>query len=214
MTEEERKKGEHEEYSIGDDGSSAYNKTTAGAAALSNLNNASSALSGYGKFGYGNQSQYNDIINRIQTREPFKYDLNGDALYQQYKDKYIQQGKMAMADTIGQASAMTGGYGNSYAQSVGQQMYQKELQNLNDVVPELWQLAYDKYQAEGQDLYNQYALLSDDYKREFDEWKTGYDMLTNDYNRASDAYDKGLEEFNNAEKTYLDYEGKAGWSNG
>ena len=134
------------------------------------------------------QAQLDETINKILNREKFSYDLNGDALYQQYKDKYIQQGKMAMGDAIGQASAMTGGYGNSYAQSVGQQMYQKELQNLNDIVPELYQMAYDKYNQEGQDLYNQYAMLGDrentDYGRYRDtvsDWMTERDYLAGRY---------------------------------
>jgi hypothetical protein len=77
-----------------------------------------------------------------------------------------------MEDAIGQASAMTGGYGNSYAQSVGQQMYQKEMQGLNDIIPDLYQLALDKYNAEGQELLNKYNLLSDDYNRQFTNYWT------------------------------------------
>ena len=61
-----------------------------------------------------------EALQKVLNRDKFQYDINGDALYQQYKDRYIQQGKQAMMDTIGQASALTGGYGNSYAQGVGQ----------------------------------------------------------------------------------------------
>ena len=134
------------------------------------------------------QTQLDDTIKKILNREKFSYDLNGDALYQQLKDKYIQQGKMAMGDAIGQASAMTGGYGNSYAQSVGQQAYQAQLQDLNDIVPELYKMALDKYTQEGQDLYNQYAMLGDaddrDYGRYRDsvaDWQTERDYLTGRY---------------------------------
>lgn len=143
------------------------------------------------------QTQLDDTINKILNREKFSYDLNGDALYQQYKDKYIQQGKMAMGDAIGQASAMTGGYGNSYAQSVGQQMYQKELQNLNDVSIDLYQMALDKYSREGQELYNQFAMLGErenmDYGRYRDsvaDWLTERDYLTGRYDSERD-YDYG-----------------------
>lgn len=139
------------------------------------------------------QTQLDDIMNKILNREKFSYDLNGDALYQQYKDKYIQQGKMAMGDAIGQASAMTGGYGNSYAQSVGQQAYQAQLNNLNDIVPELYQMAYDKYNQEGQDMLNQYAMVGDredrDYGRYRDtvsDWLTERDYLTNRYDTERD----------------------------
>ena len=143
------------------------------------------------------QTQLNDAINKILNREKFSYDLNGDALYQQYKDKYIQQGKMAMMDTMGQAQAMTGGYGNSYAQAVGQQAYQQSLQQLNDVIPELYQMAYDQYSQEGQDLYNQASLMGQmedrDYGRYQDAmnaWQTERDYLTGRYDSERD-YDYG-----------------------
>lgn len=150
------------------------------------------------------QTQLDDIMNKIQNREKFSYNFNEDALYQQYKDKAIQQGKMAMGDAIGQASAMTGGYGNSYAQSVGQQMYQKELQNLNDVIPELYQMALDRDNQEKQDLYNQFAMLGDrenlDYNRYRDsvnDWQSERDYLTNQYNTERDYdYSKYVDDRN------------------
>ena len=139
------------------------------------------------------QTQLNDAINKIMNREKFSYDLNGDALYQQYKDQYVTQGQMAMMDTMGQAAAMTGGYGNSYAQAVGQQAYQSSLQQLNDKIPELYQLALSKYQMEGDDLYNQYSLLSaqdqQDYGRHRDtvsDWQVETDRLQNQYNTERD----------------------------
>ena len=139
------------------------------------------------------QSQIQGIMDKIMNREQFSYDFNEDALYQQYKDKYIQQGKLAMADTMGQAAAMTGGYGNSYAQSVGQQAYQAQLDNLNDIVPEMYQMALDKYNQEGQDLYNQYGMLSDrenlDYSRYRDsvsDFLTERDYLAGRYDSERD----------------------------
>ena len=117
---------------------------------------------------YGKLSE--DVLNEYLNREPFEFDLNGDALYQQYKDKYIQQGKMAMMDTMGQAAAMTGGYGNSYAQSVGQQAYAAQLQNLNDVVPELYQMALDNYNRKGEEMLNKYALYSAEEQKDYDRW--------------------------------------------
>lgn len=139
------------------------------------------------------------IIQDILNRKDFSYDLNGDALYQQYKDKYIQQGKLAMQDTMGQASAMTGGYGSSYASTAGNQAYQAQLQNLNDIVPELYQMAYDRYNQEGQDMYNQYALLSDEYDSKYGMYMDEYNKLygereywgneeNNIYNRQHDEW--------------------------
>lgn len=147
------------------------------------------ALANYGDFSYKNQAGLDELMNKILNREDFSYDFNTDALYQQYKDKYIKQGKMAMQDVIGQASAMTGGYGNSYAASVGNQAYQASLENLNDVIPELYQMAYDRYNQKGQDMLNQYGLLSDDYNRELGTWETGYNRLANDRTYYGTQYD-------------------------
>lgn len=144
------------------------------------------------------QGQLDDIIGQILNRDKFSYDLNADALYQQYANQYMNQGRMAMMDTMGQAAAMTGGYGNSYAQSVGQQAYQGYLQQLNDKVPELYQLALNRYQMEGDALYDQYALLGSqeeqDYGRYRDDvstWYTEMDRLQDQYNAERD-YDYGI----------------------
>lgn len=160
---------------------------------------AENAVNNYGDFSYGKQSDFDAIMNKILNREQFSYDLNGDALYQQYKDKYIQQGKMAMQDTMGQAAAMTGGYGSSYASTAGNQAYQASLQNLNDVIPELYQMALDKYNQEGQDLYNQYGMLSDDRNMQYGMWGDKRNQLVadRDYygNEANNAYAKGYGEW-------------------
>lgn len=114
--------------------------------------------------------QKNDALNAYMNRGPFKYDINTDALYQQYKDKFIQQGQAAMQDTMGQAAALTGGYGSSYAQNVGQQAYNQHLLQLNDVVPELYQMAYGKYQDEGNELLQRYSMLSGEEAEAFNRW--------------------------------------------
>ena len=159
---------------------------------------------------YGQQMQ--EALDAIRKRKKFSYDLNGDALYQQYKDKYVQQGKQAMQDTMGQAAALTGGYGSTYGQAVGQQQYDAYLQNLNDVVPELYQLALSRYQMEGDDLKTQYSLLADQYQQEYGQyrdkvgdWQTErsflsgrYDSERNlDYGMWGDARDFAYTDYRN-----------------
>lgn len=209
----------------------SWDDTEKGQTALGDLNSAEDAVNSYGDFTYDDytesdtvkaagdaldshlankpgeyesrwQSQLDQLMNSIMNREKFSYDLNSDALYQQYKDKYVQQGKLAMSDAIGQASAMTGGYGNSYAQAVGQQQYQASLDNLNDIVPELYAMALDQYNREGQELYNQYGMISDrenqDYGRHRDtvsDWNVDRDYLTGRYDTERN-FDYGMYEDN------------------
>lgn len=137
---------------------------------------------------YENQyaGKLNALQEQITSRKPFQYDVNGDAIFQQYKDRYTQQGKQAMQDTIGQAAALTGGYGSSYGQAVGQQQYNAYLTKLNDVIPELYGQALSTYQAEGDRLKDQYNTLADrenqDYSRylqNVNQWQTDRDYLAN-----------------------------------
>lgn len=135
------------------------------------------------------KNQYMGYLDQYMNREPFSYDYNADALYQQYKDQYIQQGQLASMDTMGKAAAMTGGYGNSYAQSVGQQAFNQYLGQLNAVMPELYGMAYDKYNQEGQDLLSKYSLykgLSEEsygkHQDAMDSWYKEYSQLADNYN--------------------------------
>lgn len=135
---------------------------------------------------YGQALQ--DQLNAIANRKEFTYDLNADALYQQYKDQYITGGKYAMMDTMGQAAALTGGYGNSYASTAGNQAYQAYLQKLNDVVPDLYKLALDKYNQEGQDMKDLYGMYANEYGREYGEYRDQVGDWQDQADRLQNAY--------------------------
>lgn len=156
--------------------------------ALGNKNDYDDKIANYGDFGFTDQSKLDEYTRQWEDRPDFSYDINADALYQQYKDKYIQQGKMAMADVIGQASAMTGGYGNSYAATVGNQAYQSHLQQLNDVIPELYQLAYDRYNQEGQDLLKTISMLKGERDFEYGQYNDKYNKLLGQQSYWGDQY--------------------------
>ena len=134
------------------------------------------------------QGQINGIIDRIMNREDFSYDVNSDALYQQYKDQYSTLGKLAMQDTMGQAAGLTGGYGSSYASTAGNQAYQSYLSQLNEVVPELYGMARDQYNQEGQDLYNQYGLLTDQENQDYGKWVDQYNQWASERDHLQGVY--------------------------
>lgn len=138
------------------------------------------------------REQIDSLLDEILNRPDFSYDFNDDPLYQQYRDQYTQQGQLAMQDTMGQAAALTGGFGNSYAQSVGQQTYQGYLQQLNNIIPELQQNAYGMYMDEGNTMRTNLGLLQGmdemDYGRYRDDVDDYYRDLDYYYNRYNNAY--------------------------
>ena len=156
--------------------------------------------------------QLNDTIAKILNQDKFSYDLNKDALYQQYADQFTTQGNLASMDVMGQAAAMTGGYGNSYAQTAGQQAYQSYLQKLNDVVPELYGMALDQHNQERQALYDQASLMAQmedqDYGRyrdQLSDYYTDLNYLTENARYMSETeYQKALDAFNIKYGAYRD----------
>ena len=134
------------------------------------------------------QESLNSAVDKVTNRKPFTYDLNGDALYQQYKANYINQGRMAMQDTVGQASALTGGYGNSYAVTAGSQAYQNSLDNLNNIVPDLYAAARSAYDNETNRLYANVDLYGNLYNQEYGEYRDKLSDWNNEYNRLYSRY--------------------------
>lgn len=135
------------------------------------------------------QGQMSDLLGQIQNRDKFQYDVNADALYQQVAQNYLQQGKQAMMDTMGQAAALTGGYGNSYAQTAGQQAYNNHLLGLTEMVPQFQQMAMQQYKMEGDDLMDRYAMLAQQEEMAYGRYQDDLNRYYADLDRAQAAYD-------------------------
>jgi len=162
--------------------------------ALAALQQAQKNLPSYkGSFDGELQQLYGQIANR----EAFSYDPNADLLYRQMAEQYARQGRLAMEDTVGQAAALTGGYGSSYAQTAGQQQYGAYLQRLNEAVPELYAAAYDRYEKEGQALQQRYAMVSGlaegEYSRYQDALSQYWKNVSQLQDAADEAYRRGVE---------------------
>lgn len=143
------------------------------------------------------QPELYNLYNQMANRGPFQYDLNGDMLYQQMRDQYTKNGQLAMQDSMGQAAAMTGGYGNSYAGTVGQQTYNGYMQELNNNLPQLYDRAYGQYQNEGQELAQQFGMAgqmeSNEYGKYRDligDWQWGTGTALDQYNNEK-GFDYG-----------------------
>lgn len=134
------------------------------------------------------EDQISSILDNIMNRPKFSYtseDMVNDDLYKMYRDQYMRQGNLAMRDTMGNAAALTGGYGNTYASAAGQQAYDNYVSMLNDKALDFYDRAYQRYNDEGQNLYNQMNVVTGldntDYQRHRDTVSDYYNDL-NYYN--------------------------------
>lgn len=150
----------------------------------------------------------NSLMDKIVNQKDFSYDFNADPLYQQYKDQYTQLGKQAALDTQANAAALTGGFGNSYAATAATQANQQYLTQLNNVIPQLYSLAMDKYQMDTDKLYNQFSAVGNQEDREYGQyrdtvtdWKDDRNYYYNKYN-DSIGNDQFVANYNQSENQF------------
>ncbi len=135
-------------------------------------------------------AQLDALYQEISSRPGFSYDPGSDAAYQSYALQYARQGRAAMADTLGQTAHLTGGYGSSYAQSAAQQSYQRYLQQLSDVLPQLQSAAYSRYRDEGDALLDRYKLLQGQDEEAYGRWQDLVSAWQKELSQAQSRYDQ------------------------
>ena len=146
-----------------------------------------------GKTSYSDQVR--DMMDTIMGREKFTYDVDKDPLFQQALASAMGSGKTAMQDTIGQASALTGGYGSTYATSAGNQAYNTFIEDAYNNLPQYYQMAMEAYQMEGDDLYRQLDMLVGADEREYSRNVTAYDAT---YQHRNQMYNEAYQQFRDA----------------
>lgn len=135
------------------------------------------------------EQQLAQLYEELTGRAPFSYDPEADGGFQQYTQLYTQRGRAAMEDTMGQAAALTGGYGSSYAENAGQQAYGQYMQELMALLPQLREQAQAAYDREGQALQTRYDLLDKQEKADYDRWQDGMSDWEKQLSLAQEQYD-------------------------
>ena len=138
------------------------------------------------------------LLQELLDTPEFTFDLNADALYQQYRNSYMRQGREAAGDAFGKAASLTGGYANSYAQTVAAQTYDDYMLALQDKGMQIYENAYDRYTDENERKAALYKSVKEreetQYERQKDEENTAYNRQQAEeklaYDRLQDAEDE------------------------
>lgn len=139
------------------------------------------------------------MLDKVLNGEKFSYNAKEDPLFQQYKDMYVENGKLAMNDTIAQAAALTGGYNSSYGTAAAQQIYQQYLTELNNKLPEFYDRKYQIYLAEKEGDLEKLALLQQmddaEYAKYRDEISDYNNQLGYLYQKKADLSDEEWQKY-------------------
>lgn len=115
------------------------------------------------------------LMDGLDNREPFSYDPESDLLYRQYREQYQKLGRQAMEDTVGQAAALTGGYGSTYGEIAGAEAYDSYLGKLNDVLPELYDRKRSEYDRQTDAIYDRLSFAANERQAALDEADAAFD---------------------------------------
>lgn len=110
-------------------------------------------IGSFGSFSYGEAPTYEntfaqqqkDLLDRILNREDFSWSKETDPQWSSYKKSYLREGDRATANALAQASAASGGRPSSHAVNAATQAGDYYATKLNDVIPTLYQQAYERY---------------------------------------------------------------------
>lgn len=110
-------------------------------------------LGSFGSFSYGEAPTYEntfaqqqkDLLDRILNREDFSWNKETDPQWSSYKKSYLREGDRATANALAKASAASGGRPSSHAVNAATQAGDYYATKLNDVIPTLYQQAYERY---------------------------------------------------------------------
>lgn len=94
------------------------------------------------------QGQMDAALDKVTNREAFTYDPLKDVSYQNLAKIYQEQGEQAAKNTMGDAAALNGGFGSSYAMTASQQARNDYNQMLASQIPALKEAAYNQYLGE------------------------------------------------------------------
>lgn len=91
------------------------------------------------------QQKQQELLDAALKRDPFSWSKETDPQYGSYKKTYLREGERATANALAQASAASGGRPSSYAVNAATQAGDYYATKLSDVIPTLYQQAYERY---------------------------------------------------------------------
>ena len=166
---------------------------------MSRLSNARTELENYEKTRPADYvSQYQpkikDVMGQLDGMKGFSYDPTRDAAYEQYKNSYTRQAKLANENAQANASAISGGYGSSYGTQAGQRAYQNAMAGLSSATNSLYSQALNQYTQKKSDLQNQLSGYQQAEAQDYEKYQTNYQNWENQRNYYQNAYNQAASE--------------------
>ena len=190
-------------YSGGKDGSSFVS----GGKLPGQISDTLDQIQNYGSFAFDREApeydnQYaayqQELLDAILNREDFSWSRETDPLYATYKKGYLREGDRAEQNALAQASAASGGRPSSYAVTAASQAGDYYAGQLNDIVPTLYQQAYDKYLNEYSMMQQDLSAVNTQEQLDYQKYLDSLSQYNTDRNFAYGQYQDGYSRLQNS----------------
>ena len=158
-------------------------------------------INNYGSFSfdqeapvYDNQyaQQQQALLDAILNREDFSWSKETDPQWSSYKKSYLREGERATANALAQASAASGGRASTAAITAASQAGDYYATQLNDVIPTLYQQAYDRYLNEYSMMLQDLGAVNTQEQLDYAKYLDQLGQYNTDRNFAYDTYLNGF----------------------
>ena len=183
------------------DSRNSYNGYTGGSSAQRTTSTASSYTDPYA-------DRLESALERLEVREPFSYNPEDDPTYQAYRTAYRREGDRAAKNSLGDAAALTGGQASTAAVVAASQARDTYNSKLGDVVPQLYEMAWQMYQGEQNSLLSEIETLANlsasAYAQNLDSQELDYKIFADQRDFSYGQYQDVLDRESAAEQNYYD----------
>ena len=141
-----------------------------------------------------------ELLDQLLNRDDFTWSTDTDPVFGEYQKQYLREGERATANALAQAAAASGGQTSSYAATAASQAGNYYASQLSDMIPELYNQAYQRYLSEYEQLANDLGVVNTQQQLDYKEYLDRLGQYNTDKNFAYQQY---LDDYNKL-LSYLD----------
>ena len=159
-------------------------------------------INNYGSFSFDQEAPVYDnryaqqqqaLLDAILNREDFSWSKETDPQWSSYKKSYLREGDRATQNALAQASAASGGRPSTAAVTAASQAGDYYAAQLNDVIPALYQQAYDKYLDEYSMMLQDLGAVNTQEQLDYAKYLDQLGQYNTDRNLAYENYLNGFD---------------------
>ena len=125
---------------------------------------------------YSGENAYQKALKNVTQAQPYSYDHKNDPVYDQLSDAYLADNQASQNQLLANPAVSGSGSTAGYAGAAAGQSANYYAAKLNDLIPQLEQNAYQRYQQDQQIRSSQLDAAAADKEQNYNQWLQQQEM--------------------------------------